>query len=92
MHIRMLTNSIFDGLVTHLLSLPGLFIEILSRDHVKEREKKTSLNDLKFGTFCERVTTFSQCVYAIRMTGAAWDVWGEMQGRKLTTAVPATDT
>ena len=39
-------NSIFDGLITNLLSTLCILIEVLSRAHAKEG----SLNDLKSGT------------------------------------------
>ena len=45
----MLANSIFDDLITNLLSAVWILIEILSRDHVKGTIIK--INNLKFGTF-----------------------------------------
>ena len=50
-HIYTLAKNTFDGLITNLLSVLWILIEILSRDHVKE---KKGLNDLKFGTFIGR--------------------------------------
>ena len=48
MHTYTPADSISDGPVTNLLSVPCILIEILSRVHTKEGK---SLNDLKFGTF-----------------------------------------
>ena len=41
-------NSVFDGPVTHLLSVLCIFIEILLRAHAKGQK---SHNDFRFGTF-----------------------------------------
>ena len=51
MHTCTLANSIFDGSLQNLLSILGILIEILSRDHVNG---KKGLNDFKFGTFVGR--------------------------------------
>ncbi len=48
MHTYTPANSIFDGPVTNLLSVPCILIEVLSAAHVTEER---SLNDFMFGTF-----------------------------------------
>ena len=45
MHIYTLAKSIFDGLITNLLSILCLLIEILSGDHVMG-EKATMISNL----------------------------------------------
>jgi len=46
MHTFMQENSVFDGLITNLLSTLCILIEVLSRAHAKEG----SLNYFKSGT------------------------------------------
>ena len=44
-------NSIFDGAITNLLSIPFILIEVLSRAHAKRRK---GLINFKFGTVIDR--------------------------------------
>ena len=52
MHIYTPSNSIFNGLVTNLLSIVYIWIEILYCAHAKrqKKKKKTSHNDFTFDT------------------------------------------
>ena len=64
-------NSIADGAVTNLLSVPCLLIEILSRTHAKgakkkREKKKESLNDFKFGTFVGRFPSDGAASMAVK--------------------------
>ena len=51
MHTYTLTNSMFDGPITNLLSILCILIEILSKVHAWG---KKSLNGLRFGIFIGR--------------------------------------
>ena len=45
-------NSVFDGPITNLPSIPYILIEVLSRAQAKGRK---GLTDFKFGTFIDRL-------------------------------------
>ena len=51
MHTYAPENSVFDGLITNLLSILCILVEVISRAYAKEVK---SLNGFKFGTFIGR--------------------------------------
>ena len=63
MHTYTPANSIVDGLITNLLSIPYILIEVLSRARAKGRK---GLINFKFGTFIDRFPSDGAASMAVR--------------------------
>ena len=59
----MRANSIFDGSITNLISIPCISIEVLSRAYAKGRK---GLINYKFGTFTDRFPSDSAASMAVK--------------------------
>ena len=66
-------NSISDGPITNIISVPCILIEVLSHAHAKGGE---ILNDFKFGTFIGRFPSDTLANMAVK---GLWSVY-RLQG------------